>query len=49
MKLKYKNIFPFKEKNKNSKNSFKIFEKELTPNNKTIYNFFSKQNSDFYY
>jgi hypothetical protein len=53
IKLKYKNIFPLKEKNKKNKNfinSFTNFEKEINPKgNKTIYNFFSKHNSDFYY
>lgn len=52
-KTKYNNLFPLKEKNKNQKNyinSFSIFERDKIPKSrKIIFNFFSKENSDFYY
>ena len=51
--IKYRRVFPnFQNKKKSNKfiNSFNIFEKEYIPkSHKKLINFFTKENSDFYY
>lgn len=49
-KTKFRKIVPEKQKHKNNINSISIYDGEYIPkNNKTIINFFTKGNSDFYY